>query len=581
MSSLPRVTSARRAAVALGAFAAASLFLRVAALPVWYWIDEAITVGIAAQPVTEVPGLLRLDGSPPLYYLVLHGWMAMFGTGEVATHALSLAFATLAVPVGWWAGSAVGGRRTGWIVAALAATSPFLTHFAGETRMYSLVVVLSLVVAATFVRGFVHDERRARVAFAVSMAALLYTHNWGLYTALAAGIAGLVPAVCSRDPRPWTVRFLRVMAAVLVVYLPWVLVLATQVADTGAPWAYTPRAREVVTEVAALVRDERVLFLLVVVVAGALLPVLRRPRTTEGATTWVLLVLVCVPVAVGWALSHVEPSWATRYLAVIVGPLLLLVGLGLARAGATGVVALLVTAALWVQPLTRLQGGPPLPRAGKSDARALAADLAEHLEPGDAVIVAQPEAVPLFARYLGTGLRYATIWGEVDRPTVMDWRNAEARLRSATVERHLQPMLRSMAPGARLALIGPGGRVVRTDTAWIRLFHIQHSVWRAAVLTDPRLERLGRIEPEVEGRPRRAVRGLAVRGERRRRGDPRCRRPRWCRRPRRRRGARPCRARTRERRLAPASIDANPNRRRRLPSPSWPLARASPGLDRD
>lgn len=465
--------------------------LRVAALPVWYWIDEALTVGLAAQPVTEVPGLLRLDGSPPLFYLVLHGWMAMFGTGEVATHALSLAFATLAVPVGWWAGSAVGGRRTGWIVAALAATSPFLTPFAGETRMYSLVVVLSLVVAATFVRGFVDDERRARVAFAVSMAALLYTHNWGLYTALTAGM-------------------------------------------------------------------------LVVVGAGALLPVLRRPRTAEGATTWVLLVLVCVPVAVGWALSHVEPSWATGYLAVIVGPLLLLVGLGLARAGATGVVALLVTAALWVQPLTRLQGGPPLPRAGKSDARALAADLAEHLEPGDAVIVAQPEAVPLFARYLGTGLRYATIWGEVDRPTVMDWRNAEARLRSATVERHLQPMLRSMAPGARLALIGPGGRVVRTDTAWIRLFHIQHSVWRAAVLTDPRLERLGRIEPEVEGRPRRAVRGLAVRGERRRRGDPRCRRPRWCRRPRRRRGARPCRARTRERRLAPASIDANPNRRRRL-----------------
>ena len=78
---------------------AATLLLRTGILHSGYWIDEAITVGIASHGVGEIPGLLRLDGSPPLFYLLLHGWMAVAGTSEAATRALPLLFALLAVPV--------------------------------------------------------------------------------------------------------------------------------------------------------------------------------------------------------------------------------------------------------------------------------------------------------------------------------------------------------------------------------------------------------------------------------------------------------------------------------------------------
>src|SRR3954452_2147467 len=68
-----------------------------------YWIDEGLTVGIASHPLTDIPGVLVKDGSPPLYYLLLALWTRVFGTGEVATHSLSLLIA-LAVPVvAFWA----------------------------------------------------------------------------------------------------------------------------------------------------------------------------------------------------------------------------------------------------------------------------------------------------------------------------------------------------------------------------------------------------------------------------------------------------------------------------------------------
>jgi hypothetical protein len=45
----------------------ATLLLRTGILHSGYWIDEAITVGIASHGAGEIPGLLRLDGSPPLF----------------------------------------------------------------------------------------------------------------------------------------------------------------------------------------------------------------------------------------------------------------------------------------------------------------------------------------------------------------------------------------------------------------------------------------------------------------------------------------------------------------------------------
>ena len=72
---------------------------------VWYWLDEGISVGIASHPLSAIPELLRHDGSPPLYYALLHLWTSVFGTSEAATHLLSVAFALGAAPVAFWAGS--------------------------------------------------------------------------------------------------------------------------------------------------------------------------------------------------------------------------------------------------------------------------------------------------------------------------------------------------------------------------------------------------------------------------------------------------------------------------------------------
>src|SRR3954447_25070104 len=127
---LRSVTRARVAVpLGLAALTLLSLALRTNELGIGLWIDEGLSVGISDRPLPDIPHALRLDGSPPLYYLLLHVWMSVFGTSEEATRAMSLVFTMVAVPVAWWAARGPFGPRAGWMAAILMATNPFLTRF--------------------------------------------------------------------------------------------------------------------------------------------------------------------------------------------------------------------------------------------------------------------------------------------------------------------------------------------------------------------------------------------------------------------------------------------------------------------
>ncbi len=92
-----------------------------------------------------------------------------------------MAISLLAVPGGLWAGWTLFGKRAGLICAALGAFNPFLTIYAQETRMYSLMVVLSLLLSATFLHVFVFRRRNYLPLFVGLLAAILYTHSWGIF----------------------------------------------------------------------------------------------------------------------------------------------------------------------------------------------------------------------------------------------------------------------------------------------------------------------------------------------------------------------------------------------------------------
>ena len=206
-------------------------------------MDEGLSIGIASQPFFDIPGVLRQDGSPPLYYLLLHLWMEVFGPAPADTQGLSVAIALLAVPGGLWAGWTLFGKRAGLICAALAAFNPFLTVYAQETRMYSLMVVLSLLLSAAFLHVFVF-RRRSYLPLFVGAARRhpLHAQLGHLRHGRHARRVRRAAAGAADDRRaPAQGRAIGYGAA-FVLYVPWLPTLLYQTAHTGAPWLNSPRS---------------------------------------------------------------------------------------------------------------------------------------------------------------------------------------------------------------------------------------------------------------------------------------------------------------------------------------------------
>ena len=453
-------------AVPLAILLALSVLLRTRALEASLWIDEGISVGIASHAPSEIPGLLKQDGSPPLYYLVLHAWIAVAGTGEATLRVPSLLFALATVPAALWAGRSLFGARAGWLCVVLAAVMPFLTVYAQEVRMYALVALLSVVATAAFLHAFAFRRRGYLPVFAGVLTLLLYTHYWTFFFAL--GLLAALAALALDSPRAERKSLLVDGALGLGIpfaaFLPWLPTFAFQLENTGAPWSNPPPASALLGAVA--------------LGAGAIVLPILAGGTEERRALQSLALVAGLALAAAWAAAQLEPGWATRYLAVLVGPLLLLAGLTFARLGPLGLVACAAVSAVW------LVDDPP---GEKSNVAATTAALARHLEPGDLVLSTQPEQVPVLAYYLPEGLAYATPLGPVDDPHVMDWRDALPRLEQTQAARSLVPVLDSLPAGAAVLLVRPAvGDGGRWQAPWTSLVARRTTEWEDALDADGR-----------------------------------------------------------------------------------------------
>jgi mannosyltransferase len=476
-------------ALALAGLVALSFVLRTAAIGSSLWIDEGLSIGIASHPLLDIPGLLAQDGSPPLYYLALHAWLELFGDDEARARALSLGFALLSVPVGLWAGSSLFGPLAGWLCAAAFAINPFLTVYAQEVRMYSLMALLGLATSAAFAHAFAFGRRRYLPVFAVGLATMLYTHNWAGFFA-AGSLAALVPCLLAADDRRALLRdALLAFGAAVLLFAPWVPTLLEQTRHTGAPWALAPGPGALERGLYRLVGGQVVgVALLVGLVAGAT-ELRRAGRRRELVALAALLALASATLLVAFAYSILSPAWATRYLTVLLGPLLLLVAGGLGRAGATGITAALVAVLFtWGAPSSASL-------RDRSNVESAVRRVEPALRPGALVLSAQPEQVPALAYYLPDGLRYVTPLGPVPDPRLMDWRDALARLRARAPGEVLAPMLDRVPPGGRVLLVTPVTRRGGWRAPWTSLVRRRSERWRATLAADDRFVRRLRVVP--------------------------------------------------------------------------------------
>lgn len=422
------------------------------------WLDEALTVDIAALPLHEIPGALRVDGAPPLYYLLLHGWLRLFGTGDVAARSLSGLCSVLTLPLVWYAGRREAGRAGGLFALLLLATSPFAVYYATEARMYALVLLLVTAGHLLLQRALERPVLARLAPLPFVSAALALTHYWTLYLLFV--VAVLLVVAWRRHGQPAAARCLAALALGGVVFLPWLPTFLFQSAHTGTPWSAPAQYSAILGAVQQWTGGGTnqgvtlwVLFLVLAAagVVGRRLDALcmivdlrpdRRGAALFAASVGTLVVGVTAGLMTGSA-------FAGRYTTVALLPFLLLVVRGrtaLPGRVATPVMLIAVAAGLAMSALNPLDDT-------KTNAPVVADVLRAQAAPVDVVVYCPDQLGPSTHRALdGQPLRQV-VYPTGEAPDRIDWTDYEKRNLTSDPLRFATRLRASLAPGARVFLV--------------------------------------------------------------------------------------------------------------------------------
>jgi len=410
------------------------------------WSDEGVSVALAQRDLATIARDAAHDIHPPLYYYLLHFWVRLFGTGEIAVRSLSVLCGFLLVLFTYLLGIALFDGRVALVASLLAAISPFQIYYSQETRMYILVALqgaISLFLFLKFVKATKGGDEASLwptvALYTLFITSALYTHYFAFTIFLVANVAYALWLLLTPSARKWHAVALWSLSQLLVIllYLPWLNFAREQLRTWPAisqPISLTFLAREVlrVFSLGLFAPMGSLIFGFLVI---ALLGLIPKKEGNEGYPIAFALTYLLLPPLVMYLLSLSRPLYRPKLLLLATPGYLLLLARGASGAWVekahirnvvTGILLLFLALASGFS----LYGYFFDSRYARDDYRGLARYIAATGKERDAILLNAPGQIDIFSYYYKGPLSIYPLPGE--RP--LDARKTEQALEEITAK---------------------------------------------------------------------------------------------------------------------------------------------------
>lgn len=198
------------------------------------WWDEGYTAWLSRATVSDI--LLKLvpyDTSPPLHYLLLHGWRQLAGESPFALRYFSVLAGVVTLAVIYQIGNAIAVDARfkqpailGLFSTLLLTINRFHISWSQEIRNYALGSFVATLAVWAALRLWQRQIKRsqlrsASILYVFAMAATLFTNYLGAFFLLSINIAWLWEWAKRDDTWRQVWRWSLAQAAVLAIFLPW------------------------------------------------------------------------------------------------------------------------------------------------------------------------------------------------------------------------------------------------------------------------------------------------------------------------------------------------------------------------
>ncbi len=189
------------------------------------WLDEAITLRQAEQPMAITFYFVANDSHLPLYVTLMHFWVRLFGISAVAARMFSLIFGVGSVYLIFLLGKRLFSPRVGLIAAAFLAFAPQMVYYSQEARLYTLFLFLTMLSCYFYVQMLEQQSKKNIALYTTATALLIYTHMFAFLTLFCHTIHYLY---INRRSAKRIAQWLIILGILFILFTPWLAVMIRQ-----------------------------------------------------------------------------------------------------------------------------------------------------------------------------------------------------------------------------------------------------------------------------------------------------------------------------------------------------------------
>ncbi len=293
-------------------------------------LDEPFSIFTAQKDIPTIISILITGNNPPLYEIILHFWIKIFGLDPFWIRLPSVLFSALTAGVLYLAGKKFFNTITGLGAGLIFSFSTMHVYFSHEARVYPLFCLLTALSLYYFL-SLAADPSKKKYAFLLFAANLLlvYSHYFGLFVVF----AELVSLLVIKEKRMMSRKIGVLAGALALLYLPLILVFKHRVEESAhGTWVAAPKVTEYYGNLNRFLNGKYNMLMLLAIAAAGILLLSRnkmlRQKLSEfisGERVRIIFTWFFVPYTVMFAASFSHPMFIDRYILFLSIPLFLFI----------------------------------------------------------------------------------------------------------------------------------------------------------------------------------------------------------------------------------------------------------------
>jgi len=143
--------------------------------------DEPFSIYHAQMKIPEIIAYLKMGNNPPLYEIILHFWIKLFGISAFSVRLPSLIFSCLTAWCIFKTGKFLFSFSTGAVASLVFTFATLHTYYAHEARVYPLFILLAMLSFLLLMKYLKDNKKIFLVLLCVTDILLIYAHYFGFF----------------------------------------------------------------------------------------------------------------------------------------------------------------------------------------------------------------------------------------------------------------------------------------------------------------------------------------------------------------------------------------------------------------